>query len=159
MIWEHIFLSTEATRGVPKDIILQSWNNGLDNINNSTAYGYNMIISSSDFLDLDCNFTTNLTESQEKYILGAEAPLWSKQVDGVTVSSLFWPHASALGELVWSSNRDAQGRKRTTQLTQRLLNFYEYLVANGVMATALVLKYCLQHPHAYDLDYNQTAIV
>lgn len=55
MIWEHIFLSTEATRGVPKDIILQSWNNGLDNINNSTAYGYNMIISSSDFLDLDCS--------------------------------------------------------------------------------------------------------
>jgi hypothetical protein len=28
--------------------------------------------------------------------------LWSEQVDDVTVSSVFWPRAAALGELVWS---------------------------------------------------------
>ncbi|KAJ5085502.1 hypothetical protein N7532_010273 [Penicillium argentinense] len=206
MMWEDIFLSTEAAHNVPKDIVLQSWNNGLGNIDNLTAAGYDVIVSSSDFLYLDCgkggfitndprynvmsnpdastpnfnyqgfggswcapyktwqriydyDFTTNLTSSQAQHILGAEAPLWSEQVDDVTISSSFWPRAAALGELVWSGNRDAEGKKRTTLMTQRILNFREYLVANGVMATALVPKYCLQHPHACDFYYNQTAIV
>ncbi|CAI7578765.1 unnamed protein product [Penicillium pancosmium] len=206
MMWEDIFLSAEAAHDVPKDIVLQSWNNGLGNIDNLTAHGYDVVVSSSDFLYLDCgkggfvtndprydvmsnpdantpnfnyqgpggswcapyktwqriydyDFTTNLTDAQAKHVLGAEAPLWSEQVDDVTISSSFWPRASALGELVWSGNRNAAGQKRTTELTQRLLNFREYLVANGVMATALVPKYCLQHPHACDFYYNQTAIV
>ncbi|KAJ5664637.1 hypothetical protein N7462_011450 [Penicillium macrosclerotiorum] len=204
MMWEDIALGTESANDVPKDIVLQSWNNGLTNIQNLTARGYDVVVSSSDFLYLDCgkggfvtndprydvmsnptgdvtfnyggiggswcapyktwqriydyDFTSNLTESQKRHVLGAEAPLWSEQVDDVTISSQFWPRAAALGELVWSGNRDASGQKRTTQLTQRLLNFREYLVANGVMATALVPKYCLQHPHACDLYYNQTAV-
>jgi hexosaminidase len=61
--------------------------------------------------------------------------------------------------LVWSGNKDpATGIKRTTQLTQRILNFREYLVANGVMAAPLMPKYCLQHPHACDFYYNQTVM-
>lgn len=204
MMWEDIFLSTESAHDVPKDIVMQSWNNGLENIQKLTANGYDVVVSSSDFLYLDCgkggfvtndprynvmsnpggdvtfnyggnggswcgpyktwqriydyDFTTNLTAAQKKHVLGAEAPLWSEQVDDVTISSQLWPRAAALGELVWSGNRDASGQKRTTLLTQRLLNFREYLVANGVMATALVPKYCLQHPHACDLYYNQTVI-
>ncbi|KAJ5157833.1 Beta-hexosaminidase 1 [Penicillium canariense] len=179
MMWEDIFLSTEAAYDVPKDVVMQSWNNGLTNIQNLTAHGYDVVVSSSDWLYLDCgfggfvtndprydswqriydyDFTTNLTAAQAKHVLGAEAPLWSEQVDDITISSKFWPRAAALGELVWSGNRDASGQKRTTQLTQRLLNFREYLVANGVMASALVPKYCLQHPHACDLYYDQTAV-
>ncbi|KAJ5899901.1 hypothetical protein N7495_004645 [Penicillium taxi] len=204
MMWEDIYLSADSAHTVPKDIVLQTWNNGLTNIKNLTASGYDIVVSSSDFLYLDCghggfvtndprydvmsnpdgstnfnyggiggswcapyktwqriydyDFTTNLTAQEAKHVLGAEAPLWSEQVDDVTVSSEFWPRAAALGELVWSGNRDASGQKRTTSLTQRLLNFREYLVANGVMAGALVPKYCLKNPHACDLYYNQTAI-
>ncbi|KAJ5591853.1 uncharacterized protein N7459_002222 [Penicillium hispanicum] len=204
MMWEDIALSTEAAHDVPKDIVMQTWNNGLTNIQNLTARGYDVVVSSADFFYLDCghggfvtndprydvmsnpdgsvnfnyggnggswcapyktwqriydyDFTTNLTATQARHILGAETPLWSEQVDDVTISSEFWPRAAALGELVWSGNRDASGQKRTTLLTQRLLNFREYLVANGVMASALVPKYCLQHPHACDLYYNQTAV-
>ena len=204
MMWEDIALSAEAANDVPKDIVMQSWNNGLTNIANLTARGYDVVVSSSDFLYLDCghggyvtndprydvmsnpsgdvtfnyggnggswcapyktwqriydyDFTANLTETQKRHVLGAEAPLWSEQVDDVTISSGLWPRAAALAELVWSGNRDKNGQKRTTELTQRLLNFREYLVANGVMATALVSKYCLQHPHNCDLYYNQTAI-
>ena len=62
-------------------------------------------------------------------------------------------------ELVWSGNRDSNGLKRTTEMTQRILNFREYLVANGVMAAPLMPKYCVQHPHACDLYYNQTGVV
>lgn len=206
IMWEDITLSAEHAHDVPTDIVMQSWNNGLEYISNLTARGYDVIVSSSDFLYLDCgrggfvtndprynvmsnpgpadvpnfnyggnggswcapyktwqriydyDFTLNLTAAQAQHILGATAPLWSEQVDDVTVSSQFWPRAAALAELVWSGNRDAQGKKRTTEMTQRILNFREYLVANGVMATALVPKYCLQHPHACDLYQNQTAI-
>ncbi|EPS31556.1 Beta-hexosaminidase 1 [Penicillium oxalicum] len=204
MMWEDIFINTDAAHHVPRDIVMQSWNNGIDNIKNLTASGFDVVVSSADFLYLDCgfagfvgndprynvmsnpggdvtfnyggsggswcapykswqriydyDFTTNLTASEAKHVIGAEAPLWSEQVDDVTISSKMWPRAAALGELVWSGNRDASGHKRTTQLTQRLLNFREYLVANGVMATNLAPKYCLQHPHACDLYYNQSVI-
>ncbi|KAI9934607.1 hypothetical protein ASPWEDRAFT_117318 [Aspergillus wentii DTO 134E9] len=205
VMWEDIFLSTESAHNVPKDIVMQTWNNGLEYIDKLTANGYDVIVSSADFMYLDCgrggfltndprynvmanpdpntpnfnyggnggswcapyktwqriydyDFTTNLTSTQAKHIIGAAAPLWSEQIDDVVVSSEFWPRSAALAELVWSGNRDANGNKRTTLMTQRILNFREYLVANGVQAAPLISKYCLQHPHACDLNYNQTAI-
>jgi len=207
MMWEDILTAADHANSLPKDVILQSWNNGLENINNLTARGYDVVVSSADFFYLDCgnggwvtndprynemvnpnatgpptfnylgaggswcapyktwqriydyDFTLNLTDAQKSHILGAEAPLWSEQVDDTVISTKLWPRAAALAELTWSGNRDpATGLKRTTQMTQRILNFREYLVANGIQATALVPKYCLQHPHACDLFYNQTAL-
>lgn len=205
IMWEDVVLSVEHAHDVPKNIVMQSWNNGLEYISNLTARGYDVIVSSSDFMYLDCghggfvtndvrynvmsnpdqknanfnyggiggswcapyktwqriydyDFTLNLTEAQAKHVIGATAPLWTEQVDDVTVSSMFWPRAAALAELVWSGNRDANGNKRTTLLTQRILNFREYLVANGVQAQALVPKYCLHHPHACDLYRDQSAL-
>jgi hexosaminidase len=107
----------------------------------------------------DYDFTDNLTSTEASHIIGAETPLWSEQVDDTIVSQKMWPRAAALAELVWSGNRNDQGEKRTTDMTQRILNFREYLVANGVQATSLVPKYCLQHPHACDLDYIQTGVI
>ncbi|RDK38517.1 hypothetical protein M752DRAFT_321094 [Aspergillus phoenicis ATCC 13157] len=205
VMWEDIVLSTEHAYDVPTNIVMQTWNNGLDYIHQLTAKGYDVIVSSADFMYLDCgmggfltndprydvmsnpdastpnfnyggnrgswcapyktwqriydyDFTQNLTVTQAQHIVGAEAPLWSKQVDDVTVSSQFWPRAAALAELVWSGNRNENGRKRTTLVTQRILNFREYLVANGVQAQALVPKYCVQRPHTRDLYLNQSAI-
>ncbi|KOS22987.1 Beta-hexosaminidase [Escovopsis weberi] len=209
IMWEDVVLSADAAaKNVPKSVIMQSWNNGIDNIAKLATMGYDVIVSSSDFLYLDCgfggfvtndarynvmsnpdptgaeasfnyqgaggswcapfktwqriysyDFTTNLTAAQAKHVLGAAAPLWSEQVDDTTISSKMWPRAAALAELVWSGNKNPDGTKRLTSLTQRILNFREYLVANGVAATALVPKYCLQHPHACDLNYNQTVVV
>jgi hexosaminidase len=205
IMWEDIYLSTPHASNVPKDIIMQTWNNGLANIKTLASDGYDIIVSSADFFYLDCgfsgwvtndprydvmsnpdpstpnfnyladggswcapyktwqriydyDFTDNLTSTEAAHVLGAEVPLWSEQVDDTVVSSKMWPRAAALAELVWSGNRNAAGVKRTTELTQRILNFREYLVANGVQATPLVPKYCLQHPHACDLYYNQSAI-
>lgn len=209
VMWEDVKLSADvaATGTVPKDVVLQAWNNGLDHISNLTAQGYRVIVSSSDFMYLDCgfggwvgndprynvmvnpnatdgspnfnwgggggswcapyktwqriydyDFTLNLTDSQKALVQGAIAPLWSEQVDSVVVSQKMWPRAAALAELVWSGNRDENGNKRTTELTQRILNFREYLVAVGVQASPLMPKYCLQHPHECDLYLNQTAL-
>lgn len=209
IMWEDVVLSADAhATNVSTDIIMQSWNNGVTNIGKLTAAGYDVIVSSADFLYLDCgfggyvtndarynvqenpdptgatpsfnyggiggswcapyktwqriydyDFTTNLTDAQAKHVIGAAAPLWSEQVDDTIISGKMWPRAAALAELVWSGNRDpATGKKRTTTFTQRILNFREYLVANGVAATPLVPKYCLQHPHACDLFYDQEAV-
>ena len=208
VMWEDIAISTPHANSVPKDIIMQTWNNGVGNIQALTSAGYDVIVSSSDFLYLDCgfggwvtndprydimynadavdgvanfnyggtggswcapyktwqriydyDFTTNLTSAEAARVIGATAPLWSEQVDSTIISGKMWPRAAALAELVWSGNKGPNGEKRTTDMTQRILNFREYLVANGVQATPLVPKYCLQHPHACDLYYSQTAVV
>jgi hexosaminidase len=209
IMWEDIYLNTPHAHTVPKNIIMQSWNNGLSNIKNLTRDGYDVIVSSVDLLYLDCgnggwvtndprydvltnpnadntsiksfnyggdgrswcapyktwqriydyDFTKGLTAKEKKHGIGAVAPLWSEQVDDTVVSAKMWPRAAALAELVWSGNRDSKGNKRTTELTQRILNFREYLVANGVQAAALVPKYCLLHPYACDLYYNQAGVL
>jgi hexosaminidase len=81
--------------------------------------------------------------------------LFGEQVDDTVVSQKMWPRAAALAELVWSGNRDANGKKRTTELTQRILNFREYLLAVGVQAAPIMPKYCAQHPHECDLYLDQ----
>ena len=210
IMWEDVVLSADAhAHNVSKNVIMQSWNNGVANIDKLTKAGYDVIVSSSDFLYLDCgfggyvtndprydtqvnpdpsgattsfnyggiggswcapyktwqriydyDFTANLTDAQKKHIIGASAPLWSEQVDDTIISGKMWPRAAALGELVWSGNKDPKtGKKRVTELTQRILNFREYLVANGVQATPLVPKYCMQHPHTCDFYYDQDAVV
>ncbi|KAH8879792.1 N-acetylglucosaminidase [Thozetella sp. PMI_491] len=208
VMWEDIYISADASaKEVPRDIILQSWNNELVNIDKLTAAGFDVIVSSNSFLYLDCgfggyvtndprydvmvnpdptgattsfnfggnggswcapyktfqriydyDFTQNLTDAQKAHVIGAAAPLWSEQVDDTVISGKMWPRAAALAELVWSGNRDSTGKKRTTEFTQRFLNFREYLVANGIGATPVVPKYCLQHPHACDLYYQQDVI-
>jgi len=205
IMWEDIVIGSVPALNVSKDIILQSWNNGPANIQNLTAQGFDVIVSSSDFLYLDCgfggwvtndprydvmtnpdlntpnfnyggnggswcapyktwqriydyDFTTNLTVAQAQHVLGAEAPLWSEQVDDTVISGKMWPRAAALAELLWSGNKDENGQKRTTEMTERILNFREYLVANGIGAAPLVPKYCLQHPHACDLYLDQKAV-
>lgn len=207
IMWDDVILSADAaaTGYVPKDVIIQAWNNGITNINNATALGHRVIVSSSDFMYLDCgyggwvgndqrynvqanpdaananfnyggnggswcapyktwqriydyDFTQGLNDTQKELVVGAIAPLWSEQVDDVVLSPKMWPRAAALAELVWSGNRDSKGNKRTTELTQRILNFREYLVASGVQASPLMPKFCLKHPHECDLNLNQEVL-
>lgn len=89
----------------------------------------------------DFDFTLNLTSEEASHVAGGEAPLWGEQIDDTIVSQKVWPRAAALAELLWSGNVDpSTGIKRTTQLTQRINNFREYLVANGVQAQILQPK-------------------
>jgi hexosaminidase len=206
VMWEDVKLSADvaATGEVPKDIVLQAWTAGREHISNLTSQGYRVIVSSSDFLYLDCgnggyvsndprynvqinpnatdgganfnwlgaggswcapyktwqriydyDFTANLTDTQKSLVQGAIAPLFGEQIDDTILSQKMWPRAAALAELVWSGNRDASGKKRTTELTQRILNFREYLLASGVQAAPLMPKYCAQHPHECDLYLDQ----
>lgn len=207
VMWEDIVLNDPHASNVPKDIIMQSWNNGILNVAKLADMGYDVIVSSSDFVYLDCGYggfvtndpryeiqenpspsgaeisfnyggdggswcapyktwqriyefdiTYNLTDAQADHILGVVAPLWSEQVDSTVVTTKMWPRAAAVAELVWSGNRNSEGDIRVTEMTQRILNFREYLLAVDIPAAPLVPKYCWQHPHACDLYYNQSVV-
>ncbi|KAG0021014.1 hypothetical protein BGZ80_003219, partial [Entomortierella chlamydospora] len=55
MMWEDIVLSPDMpARNVPKDIIMQSWSSGTDNIKKLAERGYDVVVSSADFFYLDC---------------------------------------------------------------------------------------------------------
>ncbi|KAF9922792.1 hypothetical protein FBU30_007095 [Linnemannia zychae] len=220
MMWEDILLShAMPAKNVPKNIIMQSWNNGIENIKKLTSQGYDVVVSSADFMYLDCgnggyvtndirynvneppvlpdaiaeafknnpsdyspttvnylgagaswcapyktwqriyayDFTAGLTEEEAKHVIGGEAALWSEQSDSTVVESKVWPRAAALSELFWSGNRNAQGYKRATELTVRIQDYRERMVARGHLAAPIVPKYCIQHPHHCDLYLNQTA--
>ncbi|KAF9131209.1 hypothetical protein BGW39_002115 [Mortierella sp. 14UC] len=181
MMWEDIVLSPDMpAKNVPKDIIMQSWNLGVENPpvlpeaikeafeKNPSDYSP----TSLNYLGMGASwcapyktwqriygydFTAGLTEEEAKHVLGAEAALWSEQSDASVVENKIWPRAAALAELLWSGNRDAEGYKRTTELTARISDYRERMVARGHAAHPLVPKYCLQHPHHCDLYRNQTA--
>jgi hexosaminidase len=90
-------------------------------------------------------------------ILGATVNLWSEQSDSAVVDSKLWPRAAALAELVWSGNRDPHtGARRTSEFTQRIINFRERLVlSRGICAEVLVPRYCITRPHSCDLTMAQ----
>lgn len=198
-MWEDIITAgDDAARSIPKDIILQSWND-VENVKSLTSKGYDVVVSSNSHLYLDCgyggfftndpnyldlpkneefnsgnggswcnpyktwqriygfDFVKDLNDKEREHVLGAEAALWSEQVDSTVLTQKIWPRTAALAESTWSGNRDPEtGYIRTNMLTQRILNFREYLVALGYNASPLVPKFCLQNPHACDLYANQT---
>lgn len=103
------------------------------------------------------DFTKGLTAEEAKHVIGGEVALWSEQSDASVVESKVWPRAAALAELLWSGNRNAEGYKRATELTARISDYRERMIARGHGAHPIVPKYCLQHPHHCDLFRNQTA--
>ncbi|KAF9942989.1 hypothetical protein BGZ75_001910 [Mortierella antarctica] len=220
MMWEDIVLSPDMpAKKVPKDIILQSWNLGTENIKKLAQKGYDIVVSSADFFYLDCgnggwvpndirynvneppvlpaaikeafdknpsdyfpasnnymgggsswcapyktwqriytyDFTKGLTAEEAKHVVGGEVAMWSEQSDATVIEAKIWPRSAALAESLWSGNRNKDGYKRVTELSARIFDYRERMVARGHGAHPLVPKYCLQHPHHCDLYRNQTA--
>ncbi len=63
IMWEDSITNKDFSAiNIPKDIILQSWSfSSLNNVKKLTSMGYDVIISSADFLYLDCGFSSFLT--------------------------------------------------------------------------------------------------
>lgn len=108
--------------------IIQIWTKGNDaEIRTLLEKGFKLIISNYDALYFDCGFGSWVKDGnnwcspyigwQKVYdnrmediagefvdqIHGAEAALWSEQVDEFSIDSRYWPRASALAERLWSS--------------------------------------------------------
>lgn len=60
IMWEDVLLSSVNASNLPKDVILQSWREHT-NIQQLVSRGYDVIISSSSFLYLDCGVGTFFT--------------------------------------------------------------------------------------------------
>ena len=49
IMWEDVAIGTPQAHSVPTDIIMQTWNLGLENIKKLTSSGYDVIVSSADW--------------------------------------------------------------------------------------------------------------
>ncbi|XP_055846291.1 chitooligosaccharidolytic beta-N-acetylglucosaminidase isoform X1 [Episyrphus balteatus] len=152
--------------------IIQVWTTGFDmKIKEILKRGYKMILSNYDALYFDCGFAGWVTDgnnwcspyigwqkvyenSPEKIagdynelILGAEAAIWSEQIDEQTVDAKFWPRASALAERLWSNPKD-----NWRAAESRLLVHRERLTENGLAAEAIEPEWCLQNQNECPID-------
>jgi hexosaminidase len=191
VMWQDSVLSEDiSAKRIPKDVIMQSWSGGMTSAKRLLSLGYDVIISTSDFLYLDCgigdwvandtnvrdqidpspghvtynyggsggswcapyktwqriynfDFSSSLTASERKHVLGATAALWSEQSDSATIDGYVWPRLGALAELLWSGNKNTTGDNRSNEFTQRILEFRQRLILRGINAAAIAPKYCL----------------
>lgn len=108
--------------------IIQIWTKGDDpEVQILLEKGFNLIISNYDALYFDCGFGSwvkdgnnwcspynpwqkvydnrmeNIAGNNINQIHGAEAALWTEQVDEFSIDARLWPRASALAERLWTS--------------------------------------------------------
>lgn len=87
-----------------------------------------------------------LSEDEAKLVLGGEVALWSEQADSTVLDSRIWPRASAMGEALWSGNRDEKGVKRYGEATDRLNEWRSRMVARGIGAEPIQPLWCVKNP-------------
>ncbi|CAH6721898.1 beta-hexosaminidase [[Candida] jaroonii] len=178
VMWQDIVTSENAT--IPKDkILIQNWL-GSESIKEMASQGYDLIVSSSDHYYLDCgfggwvtnntksagswcdpyknwqniysfDFYANLTDSEKDHIVGAEVALWSEMVDSTNLITKIWSRSAAFAEASWSGNKE-NDEIRVYDLTQRIFNYREYLVALGYDVDPLAPQYCWKNPHSCDIS-------
>lgn len=56
MMWEDSVLSPNFGIDIPKNVVMQSWGQGLGNVEKLLEKGYDVVISSHDFFYLDCGY-------------------------------------------------------------------------------------------------------
>ncbi|PNP42958.1 hypothetical protein TGAMA5MH_05706 [Trichoderma gamsii] len=87
-----------------------------------------------------------VSKSHAKNVLGGELAIWSEMIDGSNMDNIIWPRGSAAGEVWWSGNVDtATGQNRSQlEVTPRLNEFRERMLARGVNAMPIQMTYCTQ---------------
>nr|GEU45034.1 beta-hexosaminidase 2 [Tanacetum cinerariifolium] len=91
------------------------------------------------------DITYGLNETEAKLVLGGEVTLWSEQANGNVLDSRIWPRASAVGEVLWSGNRDETGKKRSCDTTDRLNEWIHRMVSRGVKAEPIQPLWCVRN--------------
>nr|XP_043624324.1 beta-hexosaminidase 2 [Erigeron canadensis] len=92
------------------------------------------------------DITYGLNETEAKLVIGGEVALWSEQADATVLDARIWPRASALGEVLWSGNRDETGKKRSADATDRLSEWINRMVSRGVKAEPIQPLWCIRNP-------------
>ncbi|XP_071736049.1 beta-hexosaminidase 2-like [Rutidosis leptorrhynchoides] len=92
------------------------------------------------------DITYGLNETEAKLVIGGEVALWSEQADPNVLDSRIWPRASAMGESLWSGNRDETGMKRYAEATDRLNEWINRMVSRGVKSEPIQPLWCIRNP-------------
>ena len=111
--WEEIM-----TPNMPTSAIIHSWrgvNEGVaakQSLVDAAKNNYKTILSNGYYIDLlysvedhylvDPLPEVELTDEEEKRILGGEATMWSELVTPFTIDSRIWPRTAAIAERFWS---------------------------------------------------------
>jgi len=109
--WDEIYDSN-----MPNSIAIQSWR-GKKSMIHAAKSGFPSLLSNGYYLDKVYKIEDyyendplpqgiDLTESQQKMILGGEATMWSEIVDKTTIESRIWPSTLAIAERLWSSSEN-----------------------------------------------------
>lgn len=201
IMWEDAVLGDTITaKDLPKYVVLQAWDGGVNSAKKLADMGYDVIISAYDFLYLDCgkgmhlagdsrflqqedpdpekkeasynyrgdggswcapyktwqriyamDFHNTLTDEQLNHIIGAEAAVWSEQIDDMELDAIIWPRVGSLAELLWSGNRDNEGYHRLSEFFSRLLFFRETLKSKNLRPASISTPLCLRNPQKCDL--------
>lgn len=95
-----------------------------------------------------------LTAKEAKSVLGGEVHVWSEQIDSSSIDVMMWPRTSAAAEVLWSGNKDIQGKNRTfPTITPRLGEMRERMLAKGVNSSPVTQLWCLQNKNSCGLDH------
>ncbi|XP_037488970.1 beta-hexosaminidase 2-like [Triticum dicoccoides] len=99
----------------------------------------------------DYDIAYNLTAEEAKLVIGGEVALWTEQADSTVLDARIWPRASAMAEALWSGNRDASGRKRYAEATDRLNDWRHRMVGRGIRAEPIQPLWCRTRPGMCDM--------
>jgi hexosaminidase len=105
--WDEILVPE-----LPKYVVIQSWR-GKNTLDLAAKNGYQVLLSNGYYIDLiqptEFHYLNDpvpeeldLTNDQEKMILGGEATMWAEYVSYETIDSRIWPRTAAIAERLWS---------------------------------------------------------
>ncbi|NNF00956.1 MAG: family 20 glycosylhydrolase, partial [Pyrinomonadaceae bacterium] len=107
MGWDEIFQPD-----LPRDVVIHSWR-GQKSLAESARKGYFGVLSNGYYIDLihpaskhylvdPIPADTDLSDEEQKRILGGEATMWGEWVSPETIDSRIWPRTAAIAERFWS---------------------------------------------------------
>ena len=85
----------------------------------------------------------NLTDAQQKLLYGGEVHLWGELTTSVNLDGKMWPRASAAAEILWGGPKGPKGVLE--EVTRRLADVRERMVAMGFAASVVQVEWCLQN--------------
>ena len=83
----------------------------------------------------------DIPQDQQHLVIGGEVHMWGEQTDGMNLDSNLWPRVAAAGEILW------RGKGTVSEdVTRRLAEMREWVVAKGLAAAPVTPTWCLMHP-------------
>lgn len=178
VVWEEMVLSFNVT-SLANDTIVMVWISS-DDVQAVAERGFRLVHAASDYFYLDCGgggwvgenilgnswcdpFKTwqkaysfdpfaNLTDAQQKLVLGGEHLLWTEQSSPSNLDPVTWPRAATSAEIFWTGATLPSGAARNVEeALPRLHDLALRVQTRGIAAIPLQPLWCALRPGKCDL--------